>query len=260
MILKFSKYQGTGNDFVMVNDMDELVGDISIDVVKQICERRFGVGADGLIVIKPHDLYDFEMVYYNSDGSQSFCGNGARCTVMFAKDMGVISDKTTFLAIDGRHTAHFENDLVALQMNDVNVIKETSGTFELNTGSPHYVKFTKKLDEIDILNFGKQIRYSEQYCEAGINVNLVEETENGSLKMLTYERGVEAETFSCGTGATAVALSAVFKDKMKGDFKKNIAVKGGKLLVSGSFDGKLFTNISLIGPAKNVFNGRIEIG
>ena len=259
MHIDFTKYQGTGNDFVIV-DQRKMDGELNNKLIQKICARRFGVGADGLILIMPHDDFNFEMRYFNSDGSRSFCGNGARCAVHFAHQLGYFTKNCSFLAIDGKHSAEIvEKDLVKLKMNDVHSIEENeSGHFILNTGSPHYIKFTRNLKDEDIVTYGRLIRYNEIYKEEGINVNIAEEV-NKKLNMLTYERGVEDETYSCGTGATAVALAYREKNKLEGKIATQIKVKGGDLEVQSNKTKDKFEDIYLIGPAKPVFNGSIDV-
>lgn len=259
MQIEFIKYQGTGNDFVII-DQRKLASELTNDLIQKICNRRFGVGADGLILIKPHDEFDFEMRYFNSDGSRSFCGNGARCAVHFARQLGYFTEKCTFLAIDGEHSAEIvENEQVKLKMNDVDSIEgNESGHFILHTGSPHYIKFTENLEDEDIVTYGRLIRFNELYKKEGINVNIAE-IGSDIITMLTYERGVEDETYSCGTGATAVALAFREKNKLEGKVSTKIKVKGGNLEVQSNKINDKFEDIYLIGPAKPVFNGSINV-
>lgn len=259
MEITFQKYQGTGNDFIMVDCVRQNGLDVSAALVQQLCNRRFGIGADGLICILDHDEYDFEMRYYNSDGSRSFCGNGARCAVAFAHKIGLFDNKAAFLAIDGVHEASWDGESAHLKMGDVNSIKFDGDAYVIDTGSPHYISFVPDLDDIEIIDFGKKIRYSEPYKTKGINVNAVKVINNNTLEMLTYERGVEDETFSCGTGATAVALAHAHKSHNYQPFESNIKVKGGKLKVSGIPKNEGFENIYLIGPATYVFHGSVSV-
>lgn len=258
MILTFTKYQGTGNDFIMIDNRDNTLDHISNDLIAQLCQRRFGIGADGLILISNSEKCNFKMQYHNADGSRSFCGNGARCAIDFAGQLGMFIKKTTFEAIDGIHTGEVLENRIALQMGNVNSWKKEGADFIIHTGSPHYIRFTSDLSTEDISEFGKEIRYSELYNLEGINVNLVERNSK-YLSMLTYERGVEAETYSCGTGATAVALADVLSSGTIGAFERQIKVKGGALTVSGVFDQSTFSTIYLIGPAVKVFDGTIEV-
>ncbi|WP_313099301.1 diaminopimelate epimerase [Epilithonimonas sp.] len=250
--MKFYKYQGTGNDFVMIdNRLGEWDG-LSIENIQKLCDRRFGIGADGLIKINSAEGVDFEVDYYNSDGSKSFCGNGARCSVAFAHFLDMIEDKTTFTAIDGIHEAEIKNGIVKLKMGDVNNINTDGNDFVLNTGSPHYVKYVEMLKNYNVYKTGNEIRNSETYKKEGINVNFVEKISDKELFVRTYERGVEDETYSCGTGVTAAALT--FLNNNNQTFVE-IKVMGGNLKVYAEKDGNGFKNIWLEGPAVQVFKG-----
>lgn len=258
MTIKFTKYQGTGNDFIMVDCTSNNNFELNKDQITFLCDRRFGIGADGVILISKHSTLDFLMTYYNSDGSQSFCGNGARCAVQYAKSLGLFQNETVFEAIDGEHSATIEGDLISLKMNDVASFSKDETAFIINTGSPHYVKFVSDVDDENIVEYGKNIRYSNKYKAEGINVNLVEVLADNELEMLTYERGVEDETYSCGTGATAVGLAfALVLDYNDVDVK--IFVKGGELYVKAERNNDSFDNIYLIGPAEKVYDGLISI-
>ena len=258
MTLDFFKYQGTGNDFVI---MDNRSGNIDLTdaQVKHICNRRFGIGADGLMLLNSLEGYDFEMKYYNSDGKQSsMCGNGGRCLVQFAKDQGLHQNSFRFLAVDGEHLAEIgEHGWVHLKMLDVDKIEEYHGDAVLNTGSPHFVKHVEHVMDTNVFEQGKEIRYSKHFQEKGINVNFVETTDN-KIIVRTYERGVEDETFSCGTGVTAAAL--VFAHNNNGFNRIEVQTKGGHLAVEFEKNGEEnFSNIWLCGPAEFVFKGVITI-
>lgn len=260
MKIHFSKFQGTGNDFIMLDNLNGSYNDLTIADVQHLCDRRFGIGADGLIKINHSSLYDFEMEYFNSDGSKSFCGNGARCSVAFAESIGIDVSETHFLAIDGVHSAQKINETIALDMLPVGSVSQINGDYILNTGSPHYIRFTEDLEKEDIYETGREIRYSEPYAKDGINVNLVERLSHDSIRIKTYERGVENETFSCGTGATACALVLGMINNKIGKNTVNVEVKGGELMIDFHFDEKIgFSNIQLIGPAKFVFKGEIDV-
>lgn len=253
----FYKYQGTGNDFVIIDNREEVFDKTNLDLVKKLCDRKFGVGADGLILIENHNELDFDLVYFNSDGSKSFCGNGSRCGVAFAKFIGLIGDETTFNAIDGVHFAQIKDGLVHLKMNDVEGIEKINDDFYLNTGSPHYNKFVENVKLIDIIPEAHTIRYNERFKTVGTNINFVERTNDG-VEIRTYERGVENETLSCGTGATAVALTASNKFHLNSPI--NVKVQGGQLTISfDKISEQKFENIWLIGEAKQVFSGQITI-
>ena len=259
MEINFHKYQGTGNDFVMLDNRDGKYNHLTINQIQLICDRRFGIGADGLICINKQENYAFEIDYSNSDGSKSFCGNGARCSVAFAAFLGVDCGSITFLAIDGEHQAKLTQKTIAIEMQNVIEVKAINEDFELNTGSPHYIRFIENSEILHVVDFGKKVRYSENYQENGINVNLVRQ--NGKhLNVETYERGVEDETLSCGTGVTAAAIACAYKEKQLGFNEYEITVKGGKLKVSFVAEDNLsFTNIWLSGPAEFVFKGTIDV-
>lgn len=258
MTLHFSKYQGTGNDFIMVDCSTSEDFKLSTSQISHLCDRRFGIGADGVILIYKHPQYNFKLDYFNSDGSQSFCGNGARCATQFAYSLGLFDKEATFEAIDGVHIATLENEMISLKMNDVTTVEKDGDAYVIETGSPHYIEFVKDLDQKNIVTYGKEIRYAPKYKSKGINVNLVEILGKNKLKMLTYERGVEDETFSCGTGATAVAL-AYAEEVKTSKIHVQIEVKGGQLTVKAERKSSGFDSIYLIGPAKEVFQGDVLI-
>jgi diaminopimelate epimerase len=262
--MKFYKYQGTGNDFVLLDNRKQEYSLTSAQI-KYICDRHFGVGADGLMLLENQDGYDFKMVYYNSDGNEStMCGNGGRCISAFAKKLGLVSTEVKFMAIDGEHASFFEDEIVSLKMNDVQSIKVNETYFQLNTGSPHYVHFTEYVDELDVKKEGKLIRYSPMFKEEGINVNFVEKLNEHTIFVRTYERGVEDETLSCGTGVTASAISFIVehfpKPSQNENFEIFIETLGGELSVKlESIKGQSFENIWLKGQAEFIFEGEINI-
>ena len=257
MKLQFSKYQGTGNDFVMIDNLDGQYNGLSIEQIQFLCNRKLGVGADGLIRISKDNAADFYVDYFNADGSQSFCGNGARCSVAFAKELGIIETETTFNAIDGRHTAFIEDGIVRLEMLPVADVQRAGGDYCLNTGSPHFVHLAAPAERIDIVEYGKKIRYSASYIKEGINVNVMRELEQGVVSVETYERGVEDETRSCGTGVTACAL--VYKLLNPTTENVTVQTKGGILHVEGKRMQDGFSDIWLSGPAVMVFGGEIYV-
>lgn len=259
MNIHFYKYQGTGNDFVMIDNRQDAFPKNDTKLVAYLCDRKFGVGADGLILLENHPTLDFKMVYYNSDGNESsMCGNGGRCLVAFAKQMLVISNEATFEAIDGLHYATIDKDgIVSLQMTDVEDVKVEDNYTFLNTGSPHHVTLVEDLKDFDVKNEGSKIRYSDLYGNAGSNVNFVKQLENNIFSVRTYERGVEDETLSCGTGVTAVAI-AMFKTGKSSSKEINLNVEGGNLKVKFDVENDKFTNVFLIGPATFVFEGTIN--
>ena len=260
MKIEFHKYQGTGNDFILLDNLEGQYSSLTLSQIQFLCDRKFGVGADGLIKINANANSDFEVEYFNSDGSKSFCGNGARCAVAFAETLGFSISETQFLAIDGLHTARKNGDLIALNMADVKHVQSAEKDFILHTGSPHYVKFVADLSLENVYTTGREIRYSEQFLKDGINVNLVEMQSDGSLKIATYERGVENETLSCGTGATACALVSSLMHNHTGSNRIKVAVKGGELQVNFiNKENAEFSEIQLIGPAVFVFKGEMNV-
>ena len=260
MELTFYKYQGTGNDFVMIDNRSQFFPKENTQLIEKLCDRRFGVGADGLILLENHADFNFKMVYYNSDGNESsMCGNGGRCLVAFAKQMGVVKNKAEFEAVDGYHFATIDAEgIVALQMKDVDAIKNESNYTFLNTGSPHHVQLVNDLKNLDVKVEGAKIRYSDLYGNAGSNVNFVNQLANDIFAVRTYERGVEDETLSCGTGVTAVAIAMHQLGKTKNNII-DLNVEGGKLKVQFDEDNGSYTNVFLIGPATFVFEGKIEM-
>jgi diaminopimelate epimerase len=259
MKLHFFKYQGTGNDFVLIDNRDRRI-QLTTEQINFLCNRRFGIGADGLMMLESEPGYDFKMVYYNSDGNESsMCGNGGRCITAFAKYLGVIEEKAKFLAIDGAHEAYIKGDEVSLKMQDVKRVEVGSDFFFLDTGSPHYVKQVTHLNDLNLVEEGRAIRYNERFKEVGTNVNFIEKQE-GALFVRTYERGVEDETLSCGTGVTAAALVAALTGLADTKNNCSIVTRGGRLNVK--FDKALehtFYNVWLEGAATFVFEGHITL-
>jgi diaminopimelate epimerase len=259
MEIHFYKYQGAGNDFIMIDNRNLLFPKNDEAVINQLCDRRFGIGADGLILLEPSAKFDFNMVYYNADGKEgSMCGNGGRCIAAFAKQLKIISKTTTFKAIDGLHFAAIKDDLISLQMMDIDTIEVFETHTFLNTGSPHHISFLQNIDTINVKEKGAKIRYGKPYFKKGTNVNFVEQISENTFKMRTYERGVENETLACGTGATAVAIAANKINKTSANTIK-IEVLGGKLEVSFKKEGTNYVDVFLIGQAKKVFEGKIII-
>ena len=258
--MKFYKYQGTGNDFVMVDNRNLVFPKTNVALIKNLCDRRFGIGADGLILLENEVGVDFKMVYFNSDGNQStMCGNGGRCLVAFAKQLNCITDKAVFSAVDGLHNATINSDgLVSLQMKNVSEVVVEAGFVFLNTGSPHHVQLVTDLQNYDVKQLGSAIRYSDRYKTEGSNINFVEQIADNRFALRTYERGVEDETLSCGTGATATAI-AMFKTNKTVAKQIDIDVLGGKLKVSFDQIDGVFTNVFLEGAAKFVFEGVIAV-
>ncbi|MBK8845229.1 MAG: diaminopimelate epimerase [Bacteroidetes bacterium] len=264
--MRFEKYQGTGNDFVLLDGRNVDVEILDIKTVKNLCDRKFGIGADGLMLIATSTLADFKMIYYNSDGKEgSMCGNGARCAVAFSYKAGIISKMhTRFETCDGIHYANIMEDensdslVIEISMNDVNNAERAGDQFVINTGSPHYIEFCSGIATMDVTKQGRAIRNQEKFIKDGINVNFVEEND-GHIAMRTYERGVENETLSCGTGVTAAALAFAIKHNLSGKHFQEVRTLGGPLQVNFYTDGKLFSEITLTGPAAFIFKGEITI-
>ena len=261
MKIKFDKYQGTGNDFILLDNRENDYDKITTEQVKKMCDRHFGIGADGLMLLNKKEDFDFEMIYYNADGNEgSMCGNGGRCIVQFASSLGIKkNDYYVFSATDGTHKAEIDLDKeVSLKMNNVSDVKFFLDYYILNTGSPHYVKFVKDIENIDVVTEGRKIRYSKEFAKEGINVNFVEVLGDDSIYVRTYERGVEDETLSCGTGVTASALVAAHNEN--GFNRVEVKTKGGNLSVEFERKGESkFEGIWLCGPANFVFSGEIEV-
>lgn len=255
MILTFSKYQGTGNDFILVDNRSGSFKPTPLQI-QQLCNRKFGIGADGLILIENHNSLDYKMVYFNVDGSQSLCGNGSRCGFVFAQSLGIVKNVATFEATDGIHKIKAMDGLVHFQLFDVAVPKKEQKDWYINTGSPHYVQIVADVNSIDVVSEGRKIRNLPTYfSQNGTNVNFAQLLQDG-VKIRTYERGVEDETLSCGTGATAVALVV---EGLGQKSPVRVETKGGDLFVSFERIRDNFSNIWLAGPAEKVFEGTISI-
>lgn len=255
--IHFYKYQATGNDFVVIDNRAAKIS-VTREQVATICHRKFGVGADGLMLIEKDPKFNFALEYFNSDGSKSLCGNGSRAAVHFASQLGLVNGKATFNAFDGAHSAELlPSGIVRLKMNAVNEVRRMGQDYFLNTGSPHVVRFVTAIQNYPVYEEGKAIRYSETYKPGGTNVNFVECQDSNTIFVRTYERGVENETLSCGTGVTAAALVSSLKGYTS---PVNIRTLGGDLSVEfKSSHTDTFQEIFLIGPAKMVFEGDLEL-
>ena len=255
MSFSFYKYQATGNDFIIIDNRLKVFDKNDTKLVAKLCDRRHGIGADGLILLELDNDFDFRMVYFNSDGNQStMCGNGGRCIVSFAKKLNIIYNSTIFSAIDGSHEAKINNNVVELKMNDISTIKKIENDYFLDTGSPHYVSLRSHISQIDVQKEGSFIRNNDIFKKEGVNVNFVEICDENHFSIRTYERGVEAETLSCGTGATAVAIAM---HACKKTFSNNLIIKtrGGNLKVNFSENSSNYSDIWLSGPSKFIFQG-----
>ena len=259
MKIVFFKYQGAGNDFVIIDNRKGFFPKDNVELIKKICDRRFGVGADGLMLLEEVEDFDFKMVYFNADGFPgSMCGNGGRCLVSFAHSLGLFDRETSFQANGERYTARMANGQVSLQMLDVDELKASEGHVFLDTGSPHHVQFEKNVKELDVFARGRKIRFGDPYKELGTNVNFVEQVDENTFRVRTYERGVENETLSCGTGVTAVALASHYLGKTRSE-KVKIQTEGGDLQVDFTAENGKFSNVILTGPATFVYKGNIEV-
>lgn len=259
MTINFYKYQGTGNDFVIIDNRDAIISKNDTKLFEKLCDRRFGIGADGLMLLESPKKQsdDFVMVYFNSDGKESsMCGNGGRCLVSFAAFLGIVKNTATFTAIDGSHTASVKDDLVSLKMQDVYDVQKFEHHVFMDTGSPHHVTMVDEVSNYDVETTGREIRYGSPYFEAGTNVNFVEKENDYTFVVRTYERGVENETLSCGTGVTAVAIAMHATGKTDKE-EINIRTKGGVLQVVFKKTSKGYEDVILTGPTKQVFKGEI---
>lgn len=262
MLIRFYKYHGAGNDFIIIDNREGLIGPAN-DLVHRLCDRHFGIGADGLILLENDDKTDFSMRYFNADGNEgTMCGNGGRCIVLFAAKLGLIDGETRFTAIDGLHQAEIstletERAVVKLKMADVENFMQKQNQWIIDTGSPHLVLPVENLESIDVYAEGRKIRYSELFAGEGINVNFVQKSGN-EINIRTYERGVENETLACGTGSVAAAIAG-FSENDNAVSPMVIQARGGVLKVHLKKEGRKFTDIWLEGPATQVFTGQINI-
>ena len=262
MKLSFFKYHGAGNDFIIIDGhSNSFAVNLGRESIQWLCDRRFGIGSDGLMIITDSDISDFKMLYYNSDGNpSSMCGNGGRCIVYLAQKLGFFTGQSTiFEAIDGKHNAKVVADnIVTLQMNEVDEIISYKDAYIIDTGSPHYITFLEDISDVDVIERGRKVRNSDYFKEDGINVNFVQLIDD-TIYIRTYERGVEDETLACGTGVTAAAIICGHLNDQDKNYNYNVVAKGGELSVSYSKNGDLFSDIWLTGPAVQVYEGVINI-
>jgi diaminopimelate epimerase len=256
MNLTFFKYQGTGNDFIMIDNRSKTFKKDNIDLISKLCDRHFGIGADGVILIENDVEFDFKMIYFNADGSETFCGNGGRCATAFAKYLNIIGDSTNFIAVDGAHFAKIENNVVSLKMIDVHDIQVQENSIFMHTGTQHHVELVENLDAYPVYKNGKKIR--DSYSDPGSNVNFVAQVNDSTFRVRTYEKGVEDETLACGTGVTAVAI-AMHKIKKTTSNFISLPVSGGILEVSFVEENGVYKNVFLKGPATFVYTGNIQL-
>lgn len=260
--IPFFKYQGAGNDFVIIDNRNGIFpAATGTAQIRRLCDRHFGIGADGLILLETCEGYDFKMVYYNSDGRLStMCGNGGRCIAAFAHYLEVFDKECNFLAVDGSHKAvMFTDDWVELEMRPVSIIERHQGYYFIDTGSPHYVSFVDHMEQVEVVAQGRSIRNSPPFAKEGVNVNFVQLRQEG-IEVATYERGVEDETLSCGTGVTASAIAYYLENEEKESTTVKITTKGGQLAVKFTPTESGFEDVWLIGPAEMVFRGEVELG
>ena len=256
MEINFYKYQGSGNDFIILDNRNNEFEKLKAEQVKKLCDRKFGIGADGLMMMNNKENYDFEMKYFNADGNSStMCGNGGRCMVRFAFNMGLHKYTYKFWAVDGEHEAEIDNhNMIRLKMNNVTHVEYHNGHAILDTGSPHFVKHVSDIMNVDVVETGRDIRESKEFAESGINVNFVESIDDDAIYVRTYERGVEDETLSCGTGLTAAALISAHNEL--GFNRVKVRTLGGHLSVEyNKVSDTQFEDIWLCGPAEQVFKG-----
>jgi diaminopimelate epimerase len=257
LTLQFTKFHGAGNDFILLDASNDDIADLDHSVIEWLCDRHFGIGADGLIILKPSGAADFKMVYYNADGKPgTMCGNGGRCITAFAHRQGITGKECRFEASDGMHTGELLDDgNIRISLNDVTEVKPMDDGYYLNTGSPHFITIREDIDNLDVFAEGQRIRNDPRFAE-GTNVNFLEATKSG-IKVRTYERGVEDETLSCGTGVTASAIAAQLHFA---SIHPPVEVETlGGLLTVDFVPGHVVSGVFLTGPAKQVFEGTIEI-
>ncbi|MCF6359476.1 MAG: diaminopimelate epimerase [Cyclobacteriaceae bacterium] len=255
MEISFQKHQAAGNDFIVIDNRLNVFSK-DIEKIKKLCDRKFGIGSDGLILIENSNIGEFEMVFYNPDGSQSLCGNGCRAAIRFAESLSLTTESTSFNAFDGLHKAVIKGKTINLQMANVQNGREIEGGIFLDTGSPHFVLFVDNVQQIDVINEGRKWRNSGLFGQGGANINFVEILDATHLFVRTYERGVENETLSCGTGITAAALASFSKGCIS---PLKIKTKGGALVVSFETTESGYKNVWLEGAAEHVFSGKIHL-
>ncbi len=256
MTIVFDKYQGAGNDFIIIDNRKDVVDPADSHLINRLCDRRFGIGADGLILVSCHDRADYEMKYFNADGKLgSMCGNGGRCTAHFALRSGIAGAKQRFLAFDGLHEAFVARDTVRLQIGDVYEHVKIDGNYFIDTGSPHYVVFTADLDKLDVVEEGRKLRWAPHFAPGGTNVNFVQVGGDG-LSIRTFERGVEDETLACGTGATASVIASILAGHCD-RAPVGVRARGGALSVDFKVQKDRITDIWLTGPVSFVFEGKM---
>ncbi|MCK5118774.1 MAG: diaminopimelate epimerase [Candidatus Latescibacteria bacterium] len=262
--LKFTKMSGAGNDFVVFDNRDGGIPEERAELVRRVCARRVGVGADGALFVEQSEASDFRMRYYNADGGEAeMCGNGGRCISRYAYLNGMVGEKMAFETMAGRYRAEIVGELVRLEMVPP---KDIRLQFEINvdgyertinfihTGVPHVVVFSDRIDDIDVPQMGRKIREHEKFAPAGANANFVQVVDRGHIRIRTYERGVEDETLACGTGTVAAALVGALLKRLRSPVE---AITRSGLILTVHFDlkGKKCTNVFLEGNAEVIFEG-----
>ena len=258
VLINFHKYHGAGNDFIIIDDRENTFPSEDMALIHSLCDRRFGIGSDGILLVQNSEEADLHIEFLNPDGSRSFCGNGSRCALRFAAVLGMIDRECSFNASDGRHQGIIEAEQVHIEMRDVQQVERNSLGTQLYTGSPHLIRFVEDLESIDVDREGAEIRNNERYKAKGINVNFVQQLTPDTLAIRTYERGVEGETLACGTGVTAAALAKASQEHID-RHEIFVKAKGGDLSVRFEKEGNGFKKIWLTGPAVKVFQGSINI-
>lgn len=259
MDFQFEKYQGAGNDFIILDDRKEIFPYRNHCLIQKLCDRHFGIGADGLILLRDSEHSDFKMLYFNADGQPgSLCGNGSRCVFAFAKKYQIVANRGTFETSDGVHKGSItSDDLICIEMGDVLEIEKRGSAIFVDTGSPHHIEFVPEVSAVDVKTRGAAIRYGAPYFQAGSNANFVQKVNQNEFNIRTYERGVEDETLACGTGAVAAAIAVHFSELTPLSVI-NINALGGRLSVSFTPHSGQYKNIQLIGPADFVFSGKLS--
>jgi diaminopimelate epimerase len=266
-MIEFYKMSGTGNDFILIDNRDGslAVGDVA-DFARSLCERKVSVGADGLFLIERSEKVDFRWRFFNADGSEAeMCGNGARCAARFAYLLGIAGERMSFETGAGIIDAEVRGDIVKVRlteprdlvMNDqIQIRNQMLFVHSINTGVPHVVYFVRDPDGFDVFDTGRAIRYHDHYQPAGTNANFVSVVDNHTIRVRTYERGVEDETLACGTGSVASVLIAARKGLVESPV--DVRVQSGELLriyFEAAEDG--FTKVYLEGNAKVVYQGSL---
>lgn len=260
MQVKFSKYHGAGNDFIMI-DGRTLSRQLMEDEIAFLCHRHFGVGADGLIIVDPDSNQDFIMRFHNADGSSgAMCSNGSRCAIKFASRIGYEFDRAKFSCCGIPYVGKiYSRHLIGTSFPDqVSCTVHESG-YHLNNGAPHFVIFVDRLTSVNPREVGRNWRYHQDFMPTGVNVNFIEVLDENELEIVTYERGVEDLTLACGTGALASAMAYVQKENKSGSQELSLESDGGTLTVKLNRTTTGYSNIEVLGPAEEVFSTTVAV-